>query len=463
MRERRPHVDPGPLGPHRGGVEAPLPRQRRERPAQGKRGRGKNHGPFTKQVFGQHLTDLERRDVQGGRAGRLCRPVLRPLEPDDLLPLRDRLLERGEHPLGHLADLLQVDQRGLRRGDLGRVGVVALGHGQLAHLHGARHRGLPERGQRGAKSGVEVVHPAGRHGDEQRAEGVARLGQPRDLPLVGQLAGPADRELDRLRRELAAGDRGDPVHQLVRLVDDDDPVLGQDAALAERVDGEQRVVGDDDVGLGRGPPGALGEALDAERAAVDAQALARRHRDLPPGLVRDAGDELVAVAGGGRRGPLVQPLHVRAERAGGRVEERVLLVLGAVAQLVQAEVVVPALEYRELRPAAERPAQRVDQPGQVALDQLALQRDGGGGDHDRAVLLGRGQLQRGHQVGQRLAGPGAGLHGQVRAAGHRVPDGPRHLALTVPLGAADRGDGGGQQRENVRGGRLWRAVGGAVR
>ena len=265
------------------------------------------------------------------------------------------------------------------------------------------------------------------------------------------------------RRELAAGDRGDPVHQLVRLVDDDDPVLGQDAALAQRVDGEQRVVGHHHVGLGRGPPGALGEALDAERAPVDAEALPGGDRDLPPGLVGDAGDELVAVAGGGRRGPLVQPLHVRAERAGGRVEERVLLVLGAVAQLVEAEVVVPALEYRELGPAAERPAQRVGEPGQVAVDQLALERDGGGGDHDRAVLLGRGEPKRGHQVGQRLAGPGAGLHGQVRAARHRVPDGLRHLALPVPLGAADGGDGGGQQRENVRHAGLGRAVGGAVR
>ncbi len=384
--------------------------------------------------------------MQGRGPGRLRRPVLRPLEPDDLLALLDRLLERAQHPLGHLADLLQVDQRGLRGGDLGRVGVLVLGHGDLADLGGAVDGGLPQRGQGRAEPLVEVVHPAGRHADEQRPEGVARLGQPGDLAVVGQLAGPADRELDRLHRQLAAGDRGDPVDQLVRLVDDDDPVLGQDAALAEGVDGEQRVVGDDDVDLGRRPPGALGEALHAERAPVHPEALPRGHRDLAPRLVGDAGDQLVAVARGGRRGPLVQPLHVRAERAGGPVEQRVLLVLGAVAQLVQAEVVVPALEDRELRPAAERPAQRLGQPGQVAVDELALQRDGGGGDHDRAVLLGRGEPERGHQVGERLAGPGAGLDRQVRAVAHRVPDGLRHPALPVPLGAADRGHGGGQQR-----------------
>jgi hypothetical protein len=232
----------------------------------------------------------------------------------------------------------------------------------------------------------------------------------------------------------------------VRLVDDHHPVLGQDAALAEGVDREQRVVGDDDVDLGRRPPGALGEALHPERATVHPEALARGHRDLAPRLVGHARDQLVAVARGGRRGPLVQPLHVRAERAGGSVEERVLLILGAVAQLVEAEIVVSALEDRELRPAAKRPAQRVGQPRQVAVDQLALQRDGGGGDHHRAVLASRGELERGHQVRERLAGPGAGLNREVRAVAHRVPDGLRHPALPVPLGAADRGHGGGQQR-----------------
>ncbi len=97
------------------------------------------------------------------------------------------------------------------------------------------------------------------------------LGQPGDLRLVGEPPGPPHREVDRVGGQLAGGHGGDPVDELVRLVDDHDPVLGQDAALAERVDGEQRVVGHHDVGLGGQPPGPLGEALDAERAAAAAR------------------------------------------------------------------------------------------------------------------------------------------------------------------------------------------------
>ena len=235
----------------------------------------------------------------------------------------------------------------------------------------------------------------------------------------------------------------------MRLVDDHDAVLGQDAALAEGVDGEQRVVGHDDVGLGGHPPRPLGVALDPERAAVHPQALARRHGDLPPRLVGHAGDELVPVPARGRRGPLVQPLDVRAELAGGRVEQRVLLVFWPVAQLVEAQVVVAPLEYGELRSAAERLAQRVGEPGQVPVDELALQRDGGRGDDD-GPALGGGELHGGHQVGQRLAGPGAGLHGEVRAVGHRVPDGLGHDGLPGPLRPADGTDGGGEERLDGR-------------
>ena len=162
------------------------------------------------------------------------------------------------------------------------------------------------------------------------------------------------------------------------------------------------------------------------------------------------GHQLVAVARGGGRGPLVQPLDVRAELArrslaAERVEQRVLLVLRPVAQLVQAQVVVAPLEDGEPRRAPERLAQRLGEPGQVALDELALQRDGGRGDHDGPALV-RGEPQRGHQVGERLARPGACLHGEVRPVGHRVPDRLRHDGLPGALRPADRGDGGSEQR-----------------
>jgi hypothetical protein len=207
----------------------------------------------------------------------------------------------------------------------------------------------------------------------------------------------------------------------------------------------------DDVGLAGHPPGPLRVALGPELAAVHAQAFPRRHRDLPPGRLRHARDDLVPVAGLRGRGPLVQPLDVRAERAlaARPVEEGVLLVLGTVAQLVEAQVVVAPLEDRELRGLAEVRAQRVGEPGQVTVDELALQGDRGRGDDDRAALVG-GEPQGGHQVGQRLARAGAGLHGEVRAVGHGVPDGLGHDGLAGPLRPADGADGGGEERPEGR-------------
>jgi hypothetical protein len=68
-----------------------------------------------------------------------------------------------------------------------------------------------------------------------------------------------------------------------------------------------------------------------------------------------------------------------------------------------------------------------------------LQREGGGGDHDPALVE-----QAGHEVGQRLAGAGAGLDEQVAPVGHRLRDRLGHLHLPRPLGPAERLDGVGQ-------------------
>ena len=68
--------------------------------------------------------------------------------------------------------------------------------------------------------------------------------------------------------QLGGGHAGDPVDQLVRLVDDHDVVLGQHRAALEGVDRQQRVVGDDDVGLPGLGAGLLGEAVVADRAAA---------------------------------------------------------------------------------------------------------------------------------------------------------------------------------------------------
>ena len=137
-------------------------------------------------------------------------------------------------------------------------------------------------------------------------------------------------------------------------------------------------------------------------------------------------------------GPVAQPLDLLAEPAGlaeplGRlgladVEERVVgLLRRTCLQLGQAEVVVPALEHGEGRAAAEQRLDRVGQPGQVVVDELGLQGQGGGGDHHRAV-----DEQRRHQVGQGLAGARAGLHEQVLAG----LGGPRDRPRPSPAGRA---------------------------
>ena len=101
---------------------------------------------------------------------------------------------------------------------------------------------------------------------------------------------------------------------------------------------------------------------------------------------------------------------------------------------------VPALEHGEGGPPAEHRLDRVGEPGQVVVDQLGLQRQGGGGDHHRPV-----DEQRGRQVGQGLAGAGAGLDQQVLAVA-RLGDRLGHRLLARAGGAAgDRADGGGQQ------------------
>src|SRR5690606_15999046 len=102
-----------------------------------------------------------------------------------------------------------------------------------------------------------------------------------------------------------------------------------------------------------------------ERTAL-AEALERRDRDLTPGLVADAGHEVVAVARRRLVRPLAQAHDLLAEGRGARpaarrrvvgrtrglarqVEEGRLVRGVAARDLVHAQVVVPALEERDGR------------------------------------------------------------------------------------------------------------------
>ena len=118
------------------------------------------------------------------------------------------------------------------------------------------------------------------------------------------------------RRQLGGRDAGDPVDQLVRLVDDQQVVFGQHVGVADGVDGQQGVVGDDDICVAGAVAGALGEAIGAERAAGHPDAFPRRHADLRPGSVRHPGGQFVPVARLGARRPLDEPSHVAPQGAG---------------------------------------------------------------------------------------------------------------------------------------------------
>ncbi len=267
------------------------------------------------------------------------------------------------------------------------------------------------------------------------ADLVGRVGVDQAPPALGEPAQPRGRQLGARRR-------GHAVDQLVRLVDDEHGVLGQDAALLHHVDREQRVVGDDDVGLAGPRPGGLGEAVGALGAVLRADALRGGGGRLAPGAVAHAGVEVVPVAGVGVVRPVVQPLHLLGEgplptgplELLGAFEGALVLVLLA-GHLAFADVVVAALEQRERRPAAQDRRDGVHQARQVDGDELVLERQRRRRDHD-----GLARRERRAQVRQGLAGAGAGLDEQVAAGadglGHRLG----HAALAVP-GAAARGGG----------------------
>ncbi len=93
-----------------------------------------------------------------------------------------------------------------------------------------------------------------------------------------------------------------------------------------------------------------------------------------------------------------------------------------------------ALEHGVQGPAAENRLHRVGQSGQIVVDQLRLQREGGRRDDHRAV-----HEQRRREIGERFAGAGAGLDEQVLAMAGGVGDRVRHRLLAGALGSARNG------------------------
>jgi hypothetical protein len=94
--------------------------------------------------------------------------------------------------------------------------------------------------------------------------------------------------------------------------------------------------------------------------------------------------------------------------------------------------------------------ERGGQPRQVAVDELALQGDRRGRHHDGGRLGHR--VARGRdEVGERLPGARPGLDRQVLAGLDGALDGLCHGDLPGPFGAADVGDGRGEQPDTSGG------------
>ena len=206
---------------------------------------------------------------------------------------------------------------------------------------------------------------------------------------------------------------------------------------------EQVVIDDDDVAFLR----ALVHQRD--EAALELGHFWPVHRsrarvDLGPG---GAGFgqrlDLGAIADFGGLLPLADDLEIGDLFQAG--EHRLLF---GVVDLLPAGVVVAALHVADL----ERPREVLLQKRNVLEEELFLQILGAGGNDD--ALAGE---HRGNQVGQRLAGAGAGLDDQVPLVGERGFDGLRHLEL------ARRGirNWDATWKAFRRGQKNWRAVGGA--
>ena len=227
----------------------------------------------------------------------------------------------------------------------------------------------------------------------QRVGGVLEVAG-RVAVVVGPALGAAGGPLDVVDAELVGRRLGDAGGQLVGLVDDDRVVVGDHRHVLDRVDREEGVVGDDQVAALRLLARELGEALRAERALGGAEALAVV--DRRPAATR--GRCGAARCRARRCRPARTPPRPTPAARGpsrpsspvGYVDERALVVGDAGADAVQAGVVGAALEHGVGRVEAGHVLDRLDQPREVALDELVLQGEGRGGDHHPLVVEHRG-------------------------------------------------------------------------
>ena len=397
--------------------------------AEGEGRRGRDDGRLAEQLGPQRPADPQRRDPQPRR-----RTVGGGVDGAGNAGRAD-LAGRLGH--GH-----QAGPGALASGQLGVV-VLQLRRPVAVDLRARCVAGRLQQAEHVEPVPVQLLHPARLQQLQDALQAVPRVLEPGLGRGADQIARCGDRPPDLPVRQLVGQRVGHGGDELVGLVEHDGVALRQHLHTGEHVEGEQRVVGHDDIGLLRRLARLLAEAVDPVRAPA-AEALPGADRHLAPGAVLDREGHLVPVAARGLARPLTQLEHLGTQAGGGTVEQGLRLVLPrprTAVHLLQADVVATALRQRVRRGPAQDRGQGLHQARQVLVDELGLQCLGGGGHHD--PLAGR---ERGHQVGQRLAGAGAGLHEQVLARSQRGGDRLDHVPLAGPLLRPRHGGQGGVER-----------------
>ena len=113
-----------------------------------------------------------------------------------------------------------------------RLFFVVLGAG--TELGGAAGGGVHDRPQCGRERFGQHVDPAGRDLGEHPLGGLPCLPEPQHRLLLDHAAAAPGGDLDGGGGQLVGGHRGDPVDQVVRLVDDHHVVLGEDVEVLKR-------------------------------------------------------------------------------------------------------------------------------------------------------------------------------------------------------------------------------------
>ena len=302
-----------------------------------------NHGAVSEQAVTQLQANAQRSDIQGRRVGIGSSHVAAVLPTTLTRNPQNVLLARSlQNAAAHIVHLRDTRARHLQAGV--NVLTVRFGIGQ----GGAG--GIIYRRNSGQKATVQALQKALGKTLESGLQGASSHFQRAGISLR-MLLHATCRTANHRNRQRTRHGTGHTVHQFMSLINNDRLMFGQNLHAFKSVNRQQGVVRDDNVSLSGTATRHLAKALFHQRAAA-AQTLGGTDRHLSPGAVRDAGLQLVTVAGLREVSPLAQAHHFLTHAGSRRrhVKESIRLVFRVAAlQLVQAEVVIAALEQSHLR------------------------------------------------------------------------------------------------------------------